>query len=53
MFAKKWGWWPWLHRLTGGDITKLDAILKIPHGTVYMWLALEIDQNTLENNGKK
>jgi predicted transcriptional regulator len=48
--VQKWGWFPWLYRLANGDITKLEEILKMPHGTVYIWLAFEIDKNTMEQN---
>jgi hypothetical protein len=50
-FADKWGWFGVMHRLTGSDISKLDAITRLPLLECLTWLSYETDLN-LQNKVK-
>jgi hypothetical protein len=43
--ADKWGWYGVMHRLTGSDISKLDAITRLPLLECLTWLSYETDLN--------
>jgi len=47
-FGKKWGWYQSIYGLTGGDVSRIDEITKIPLHQCLMWLAFEKDKNDLE-----
>jgi hypothetical protein len=47
-FNKKWGWMGFIHLLTDGDVTKFDAVSKLPMHTNAMWAAYKSDLATLE-----
>jgi hypothetical protein len=47
----KWGWFGVMHRLTGSDISKLDAITRLPLLECLTWLSYETDLN-LQNKVK-
>jgi hypothetical protein len=43
--SEKWGWFGVMHRLTNGDISKLDAITRLPLLECLTWLSYETDLN--------
>ena len=40
-FSENWAWFGILHRLTGGDITKLETITKTSEFECLTWLTYE------------
>lgn len=39
--GKKWNWIGLIWKLSGGDITKVDFILRLPFTQCLIWLAYE------------
>jgi hypothetical protein len=50
-FADKWSWFGVMYRLTNADISKLDAITRLPLLECLTWLSYETDLN-LQNKVK-
>ena len=48
-FAKKWGWFGVMYRLTNGEIVNLDRITKLSLYECLTWLSYETDLNTTQN----
>jgi hypothetical protein len=44
-FADKWSWFGVMYRLTNADISKLDAITRLPLLECLTWLSYETDLN--------
>ena len=54
-FADKWSWFGVMYRLTNADISKLDAITRLPLLECLTWLSYETDlnvQNKVKLNSK-
>jgi hypothetical protein len=49
--SEKWGWYGVMYRLTNADISKLDAITRLPLLECLTWLSYETDLN-LQNKVK-
>jgi hypothetical protein len=48
-FGKKWGWYQSIYGLSGGDVTRINTITKIPLHQCLTWLAFEKDKNEVES----
>ncbi len=44
-FAKKWGWFGVMYRLTNGEIVNLERITKLTLYECLTWLTYEVDLN--------
>jgi len=38
---EKWSWFSLIHKLSGGDITKAEEVVKINYMTCLIWLSYE------------
>jgi hypothetical protein len=47
-FSKKWGWFTFVNLLCGGDVTKFDAVSKLPIHTAFVWGAYKSDMAEME-----
>ena len=49
-YFKKWGWYPTLDMMSGGDILKLNAVTELPLHTFHVSLAHRLDKQKMEAN---
>ena len=49
-YFAKWGWYPTLDMMAGGDVLKIDAVTELPVHTFHVSLAHRLDKRKMEEN---
>ena len=49
-YFQKWGWYPTLDMMAGGDVLKIDAVTELPIHTFHISLAHRLDKQKMEAN---
>ena len=52
-FNKQWGWYHSIYRLSGGDVSKLNEVVRLPIHQALTFLSYEIQKDKVQYNEQK